>query len=61
MRPQNFKDRTVYLIYTKTKQLGWKENDGTQNTDIKDSQGNIAVDQRQVLKVWENYITELYN
>ena len=28
---------------------------------IEDSQGNRIVDQRQVLKIWENYITELYD
>jgi hypothetical protein len=30
-------------------------------TNVEDSQGNIKVDQRQVLKMWENYITKLYN
>ena len=28
---------------------------------IEDFQGNRIVDQRQVLKIWENYITELYD
>jgi hypothetical protein len=27
---------------------------------IEDSQGNIIIDQKQVLQIWENYITELY-
>ena len=27
---------------------------------IEDSQGNKVVEQSQVLKIWENYITELY-
>jgi hypothetical protein len=45
----------------KTKELGGKENHGTQNTGIEDSKGNIIVDQRRVLKIWENYITELYD
>ena len=46
----------------KTKKLGWKENNCTiQITGIKDSQGDIIVDLRQVLKIWENYITEHYN
>jgi hypothetical protein len=43
------------LMYMKTKELGWKENHGIQNIDIEDSQGNIIIDQRQVLKIWENY------
>jgi hypothetical protein len=34
------------LMYIKTKELSWKENHGIQNTGIKDSQGNIIIDQR---------------
>ena len=49
------------LMYMKRKELGWKETQEIQNIDIEDSQGNRIVDQRQVLKIWENYITELYN
>ncbi|PNF27481.1 hypothetical protein B7P43_G08244, partial [Cryptotermes secundus] len=49
------------LMYMKTKELGWKENHGIQNVGIEDSQGNRIVDQRQVLKIWENYISELYD
>jgi hypothetical protein len=37
------------------------ENHGIQNIGIKDSQGNIIIDQRRVLQIWENYITELYD
>jgi hypothetical protein len=29
--------------------------------DIEDSQGNRVVEQSQVLKIWENYITKLYD
>jgi len=32
-----------------------------QNIGIKDSQGNRIIEQSQVLKIWENYITELYD
>ena len=32
---------------------------GIQNTCIENSQGNITVDQRQILKIWEHYVTEL--
>jgi hypothetical protein len=49
------------LIYRKTKELGWKENQGIQNIDIEDSQWNRILDQRQVLKIWENYVTDLYD
>jgi hypothetical protein len=38
------------LMYMKTKELGWKENQGIQNSGIEDSQGNRIVDQSQVLK-----------
>ena len=49
------------LMYMKTKELGWKETQGIQNIGIGDSQGNRIVDQKQVLKIWENYVTELYD
>ena len=49
------------LMYMKTKELDWKERQGIQNTGIEDSQGNKIVEQSQVLKMWENYITELYD
>jgi hypothetical protein len=49
------------LMNMKTKELGWKENHGIQNIGIEDSQGNIIIDQRRVLHIWENYITELYD
>jgi uncharacterized membrane-anchored protein len=49
------------LMYMKTKELGWKENHGIQNIGIEDSQGNIIIDQKRVLQIWENYITELYD
>jgi hypothetical protein len=45
----------------KTKELGWKETQGIQNIGIEDSLGNRIVEQSQVLKIWENYITELYD
>ena len=32
-----------------------------QNIGIEDSQGNRIVDQRQVFKIWKNYVTELYD
>jgi len=31
------------------------------NIGIEDSQGNRIVDQRQVLKIWEHYVTKLYD
>jgi hypothetical protein len=49
------------LMYMKTKELGWKETQRIQNIGIEDSQGNRIVQQSQVLKIWENYITELHD
>ena len=64
MRLWNFKEQGITIGCTwrrKTKELGWKETQGIQNIGIKDSQGNRIVEQSQVLKIWENYITELYD
>jgi hypothetical protein len=37
------------LMYMKTKELGWKENQENQNIVIEDSQKNRKVEQSQVL------------
>ena len=50
-----------HLMYMKTKGLGWKETQGIQNIGFEDFQGNRIVDQKQVLKIWENYVTEIYD
>jgi hypothetical protein len=49
------------MCYTRyeDKVLGWKEDDGIQNSGIEGSQGNVIVDQGKVLKFWEIYIREL--
>ena len=39
------------LMYMKTKELGWKENQEIQNIATEDSQGNRIVEQTQVLKI----------
>jgi len=49
------------LMYMKTKELRWKETQRIQNIGIEDSQGNRIVGQKKVLKIWENYVTELYD
>jgi hypothetical protein len=49
------------LMYVKTKELGCKEIHGIQNISIEYTQGNIIIDRRRVLQIWENYITELYD
>jgi len=50
-----------YLMYMKAKELGWNETQGIQSIGIEDSQENRIVDKRQVLKIWEHYITELHD
>jgi len=45
----------------KTEEPGWKETQGIQNIGIEDSQVNRIVQQSQVLKIWENYVTELHD
>jgi hypothetical protein len=42
-----------HLMYRKVKELEWKENNGIRTIGIEDSQGNMIVDQKQVLKIWE--------
>jgi hypothetical protein len=66
--PENICDKIMefqragcYLMYMKTDELGQKEIQGIQNIGIEDSPGNVVVGQRQVLKIWENYIAELYD
>jgi len=54
-----YRTRRYDLMYLKTKEVDWKETQRIQNIDIEDSQGNRIVEQSQVLKIWENYITEL--
>ena len=49
------------LVDMKTKELDCKETQGMQNISIEDSEGNRVVGQSQVSKIWENYITELYD
>jgi hypothetical protein len=48
------------LMYRKAKELDQKENNGIRTIGIEDSQGNMIVDQKQVLKIWEIYVEELY-
>ena len=42
----------------KTKKLGWKKPHGIENIAVEDSQWNIMVYQRQVMKICENCLTE---
>jgi hypothetical protein len=44
----------------KAKEIDRKENNGIRTVGIEGSQGNMRVDQKQVLKIWEIYVAELY-
>jgi hypothetical protein len=48
-------------MYRKAKELDRKENNGIRIIGIEDSQGNMIVDQEQILKIWEIYAKELYD
>jgi len=50
------------LTYMNTKELGYK-NIKSWNSKylLEDFKGNTIVDNRQVLKIWKNYITKLYD
>jgi hypothetical protein len=55
-----FQGRGPYdLMYMKMKELGCKENHEIQNVGIEHTQGNIIIDQGQVLKTGDSYITAL--
>jgi len=45
----------------KRSELGWKENHGIQNIGIEESTGDIIVDKRKALNIWENHIVESYD
>jgi hypothetical protein len=45
-------------LFAHEDKLGWQENHGIQNIGIEDS--SVIVYKIQVVKVWENFITELY-
>jgi hypothetical protein len=55
------KNRMLWFKVCEDKKLRSKENPGIQNVGINASQEIIIVDQRQVLEICENYITELYD
>jgi hypothetical protein len=38
---------------------GLERKSGDSNIGMKDCQGNVTVAQRKLLKIWENYITEI--
>ena len=49
------------LMYMKTKELGWQETQWIQNIGIEVSRRNRIVELSKMLKIWENFITELYD
>ena len=51
----------IGLCYKDINAYSWEQKHGIQNIGIEGSKGNIRGYKRQVLKIWENYIIELYN
>jgi hypothetical protein len=49
------------LMNRKAKEFDRKETNGIQTVGIENSQGNVIVDKKQVLKMWEIYVEELYD
>jgi len=43
------------------KELSWKKPAELKNIVIEDYKRNIVGERRQVLKIWENYISEFYD
>ena len=57
----NFFIQYVLSMYMMTKELGWKETQGIQNIGNEDSQRNKIVEQSRVPKIWEKYVTKIYD
>jgi len=55
------KNRILWCNVKEDKGTRSERKPGRQNVGIEDSKSNIIEDQRQVLRIWENYITELYD
>jgi hypothetical protein len=53
--------RRYDLMHRKAKELDRKKNNGIQTVGIEYSQGNMTFDQKEVLKIWEIYVEELYD
>jgi hypothetical protein len=49
------------LMYMKTNEIRWKETQAIQDIGIEDTKMNRIVEQNQVLKIWENYNSELHD
>jgi hypothetical protein len=48
-------------MYRKAKELDRKANNGIRTVGIEDSQGNMIVVEKQVLRILEIYVEELYD
>lgn len=55
------KNRKLWCNVQEDKGSRLERKPGIQNDGIEDSKSNIIEVQRQVLRIWENYITELYD
>jgi hypothetical protein len=50
-----------HLMHRKAKELDRKKNNGIRTVGIEDTHGNMMVDQKQVLTIWDIYVEELYD
>ena len=48
-------------MHMKKRELGWKKSHGIQINGTEDSTGDIIVEKRQVLNIWDNHIMQLYD
>jgi len=56
MRSWNFKEQDIMINVHEYEGTRWKENHGIQKIGIEDCTGDIIVDKRQVLIIWDNHI-----
>jgi hypothetical protein len=48
-------------MYQKAQQLGGRTSKVIRMFGIEDNQGNIVIDHRRALRIWEKYIQDLYD
>ena len=49
------------LMYQKARSLEWKNSNGSTRFGIENNDGTVVSDQKEILKVWEDYIATLYD
>ena len=49
------------LMYQKARSLEWKNSNGSTRFGIENNDGTVVSEQKEILKVWEDYIATLYD